>query len=38
LIFLRQILEVVAQIKNITEEELANIAYENTMKAFNLKH
>jgi hypothetical protein len=30
-------LEVVAQLKNISEEELANIAYENTMKAFDLK-
>jgi Tat protein secretion system quality control protein TatD with DNase activity len=36
-VFYRQILEVVAQIKNISEEELAKITYENTRKVFNLR-
>jgi TatD DNase family protein len=31
-----QVLEVVAKLKGISEEELAKISYENTMKMFNL--
>ncbi len=31
-----QVLEVVAKLKGVTEEELARISYENTMKMFNL--
>lgn len=32
----RQVLEAVAKIKDISEEELARIAYENSLKVFNL--
>jgi len=33
---IRHVLEAVAKLKNISEEELATIAYENSLKVFNL--
>jgi len=32
-----QVLEVVAKLKGISEEELANASYENSLKMFNIK-
>lgn len=33
----RQVLEVVAKLKGVSEEELAKISYENTLKMFNIR-
>lgn len=36
LIITRQVLEVVAKLKEISEEDLALISYENSLRMFNI--